>query len=82
MASLGPLKGRQKKKIKVSSIVKIKSLMEEVVLQILPKLEDADSSGFLIAEEDIKKSEEAAAKEAKQSKQEHGNGRSSLFKTF
>ena len=82
MEGLGSVKGKQKKKMKVSSIVKNKSSMEEVVLQILPKLEDTDSSGFLIAEEDIRKSEEAAAKEEKHKKQQLGNGRSASLNNF
>jgi hypothetical protein len=82
MEGLGSVKGKQKKKMKVSFIVKNKSSMEEVVLQMLPKLEDTDSSGFLIAEEDIRKSEEAAAKEEKHEKQQLGNGRSASLNHF
>ena len=78
MEGLGSVKGKQKKKMKVSSIVKNKSSMEEVVLHILPKLEDADFSGFLIAEEDIRKREEAAAKEDEHEKQQLVNGRSAF----
>ena len=76
MDSTGAVKGKLKKKIKRSSIVKSKSpLMEDVVLQILPTLADRESTGFLIAEEEIVKIEEAAAKAVKQSREHNEYGR-------
>jgi hypothetical protein len=81
MESNGPMKAKQKKKNKVSSFVKNKSSVEDVVLQMLPTLKSAESTGFPIAEEEIRKRELEPVKD-KCEKQKQENGRSAFFLTF
>ena len=79
MESLAPIKAKQKKKIKVSGFMKNKSSVEDVALQMLPTLKSAESTGFLIAEADIRKGEQAPAKEDKCEEQKEESGRSAFF---